>query len=278
MAKSSAISSPSAEASAHRASKSATVPRSGCTASWPPSRGPIAQGLPGSSGPATGALLRPLRCGLPDGVDRRSGRPRRTRARPAAAAPGAPRRSRRRSAGRARTRRRRPRARGRRRPPGAVGRRQRRRGRVAASRAPASAGSRASAMRSACGRPSSMAVSVRSTVPSGSPLSPGEGALEERPALGQLAREVLLAGGHLALQLVAPGGEPVDPGLDDELVPAQPLEGQLGAPAVGVARGDHLQRAHRPRRAGGGGPRRAGARGRRARSPRGARPSRPACA
>ena len=42
-------------------------PRLGSIASWPPSSEPIAQGLPGSSGPATRALLAPLRLVWPIG-------------------------------------------------------------------------------------------------------------------------------------------------------------------------------------------------------------------
>ena len=56
---------------ATRASKSPSVPSSGCTASWPPSSAPIAHGLPGSPRPASSALFRPLRFVTPDRVDRR---------------------------------------------------------------------------------------------------------------------------------------------------------------------------------------------------------------
>ena len=45
--------------------------------------------------------------------------------------------------------------------------------------------------------------------------------LEQHDALGQLAGEVVLAGGDLALQLVAPGGEDVAPGLDRPLPAAR---------------------------------------------------------
>ena len=67
MAKSSAISMPSAFASAHNRSNSATVPSSGLTASCPPSALPIAHGLPGSFGPAASVLFRPLRFDVPIG-------------------------------------------------------------------------------------------------------------------------------------------------------------------------------------------------------------------
>src|SRR4030095_13287069 len=68
---------PSWLALATKASKSSMVPRSGWMASWPPASEPIAQGLPGSSGPGSRVLLGPLRwawplaLGVPDGVDRR---------------------------------------------------------------------------------------------------------------------------------------------------------------------------------------------------------------
>ena len=51
-----------AQARRTNARKSASVPRSGCTASWPPEAAPIAHGEPGSSGPGSSrALLGPLR-------------------------------------------------------------------------------------------------------------------------------------------------------------------------------------------------------------------------
>ena len=52
---------------ATNARRSASVPRSGCTAVCPPSAAPIAHGLPTSSGPATSVLSRPLRCATPTG-------------------------------------------------------------------------------------------------------------------------------------------------------------------------------------------------------------------
>ena len=67
MAKSRAISMPRSRARAARRSRSARVPSSGWTAVWPPSGPPIAQGLPGSPGPATSVLLGPLRCDVPIG-------------------------------------------------------------------------------------------------------------------------------------------------------------------------------------------------------------------
>src|SRR5215213_4387108 len=48
---------PSSSAVATKASKSSMVPRSGWTASWPPASEPIAQGLPGSSGPRSRLLF-----------------------------------------------------------------------------------------------------------------------------------------------------------------------------------------------------------------------------
>src|SRR3954451_21805784 len=66
-AKSIATSRPSAPARATNASKSSRVPRSGWTASWPPSLLPIAQGDPGSSGPGSRVLLGPLRLTSPIG-------------------------------------------------------------------------------------------------------------------------------------------------------------------------------------------------------------------
>ena len=67
IAKSSAISRPSLPAAATRRSKSLIVPSSGLTAVWPPSSLPIAQGLPGSFGPAVSALFGPLRFVRPIG-------------------------------------------------------------------------------------------------------------------------------------------------------------------------------------------------------------------
>ena len=67
IAKSRQISTPTSRPRATSASKSASVPRSEWTASWPPSFAPIAQGLPGSRGPATSALFFPLRFVRPIG-------------------------------------------------------------------------------------------------------------------------------------------------------------------------------------------------------------------
>ena len=47
------------------------VPRPGCTAVWPPSAEPIAQGLPGSPGEHSVDVVRPLAVGHADRVDRR---------------------------------------------------------------------------------------------------------------------------------------------------------------------------------------------------------------
>ncbi len=58
---------PRAAARRTNARKSARLPRSGCTASWPPSAPPIAHGEPGSCGPGSSVLLRPLRFVTPIG-------------------------------------------------------------------------------------------------------------------------------------------------------------------------------------------------------------------
>ena len=58
---------PSSPALATKSSKSSMVPRSGWMASWPPASEPIAQGLPGSSGPGSRVLFGPLRWVWPIG-------------------------------------------------------------------------------------------------------------------------------------------------------------------------------------------------------------------
>ena len=231
------------------ASKSSSVPRSGWIASWPPVSSPIAHGLPGSSGPATSVLLRPLRFVCADRVDRRQvedveaelGEPRellgctprkppqergnssyqapkRPRSRSTSSSSGAvellvPRdRSPRRGARRApRARRRAPRAR--RRPA-----RARRRPRL----------ERGAGRRRWRARP------------------PRAGAR----ALGQLAGEVGLAGLELARDLVAPGGERVDPRLDRPLpAPGRPVDREAARPADAVVVGvDRRQRRLVPAR------------------------------
>ena len=70
-ARSRATSSPRPFALATNASKSSMVPRSGWTASCPPSLEPMAQGLPGSSGPGVERVVRALAVDLADRVDRR---------------------------------------------------------------------------------------------------------------------------------------------------------------------------------------------------------------
>ena len=99
------------------ASKSASVPSSGfdrrVAALGAP---PIAQGLPGSPRLGGGRVVAPLAVGACRSGGSAAGRPRRSRAPRAAGAASAPRRSRRTSAGRARTTRRRGPARGRRPP------------------------------------------------------------------------------------------------------------------------------------------------------------------
>ena len=66
-AMSSAMSMSSPRAAATRRLKSASVPSAGRIASWPPSKAPIAQGLPTSSVLASRVLLRPLRRSRPIG-------------------------------------------------------------------------------------------------------------------------------------------------------------------------------------------------------------------
>ena len=56
---------------ATNASKSASVPRAGSIASWPPSGEPIAHGEPGSPAPACSDVVGALAGGGPDRVDRR---------------------------------------------------------------------------------------------------------------------------------------------------------------------------------------------------------------
>ncbi len=64
------------------------------------------------------------------------------------------------------------------------------------------------------------------------------GALEQQDTLGQLAGEVVLMRGDLALELVAPGAEHVGPGLDRVLPMALAIDvecaGPADAPEVGV--------------------------------------------
>ena len=190
------------------ASRSASVPSSGSTAVWPPSGPPIAQGLPGSPGWAMGELLRPLRWVRADRVDRRQvehveararARPRQLRlATPAQAAqrareelvPGARR-------GPARGRRP-PRSDSERARSGRSGPRRRARPSPPATRAAAGAVRRPSPVAR------SASAAARSRPRGSAPLqAPGRG-LEQRRALDQLAVEVLLPGGQLALDLVAP--------------------------------------------------------------------------
>ena len=71
MAKSSATSRPRLRAAATKRSKSASVPSSGWTASWPPSSPPMAHGLPGSPGLAVERVVGALAMGPADGVDGR---------------------------------------------------------------------------------------------------------------------------------------------------------------------------------------------------------------
>ena len=67
-------------------------------------------------------------------------------------------------------------------------------------------------------------------------------ALEQHDALGQLAGEILLRDRDLALDLVAPGGEEVDPGLDRELPGALDLDREAPLPADAVVVGvDRVQ-------------------------------------
>jgi hypothetical protein len=59
-------------------------------------------------------------------------------------------------------------------------------------------------------------------------------ALHEQPALGELAREVGLAGGVLALDLGVPGAEGVGPRLDRPLPDAAGRDGEAAGPGVAV--------------------------------------------
>ena len=85
----------------------------------------------------------------------------------------------------------------------------------------------------------------------GAVVAPGGGArgglLEHHDALGELAGEVVLPGGVLALELVAPGAEQVAPGLDRPLPAALGLDRDLALPADAVDVGvDRLHRRLQP--------------------------------
>ena len=78
-------------------------------------------------------------------------------------------------------------------------------------------------------------------------LGAARGLLEQHDALGQLAREILLAGADLALELVAPGREDVAPGLDRPLPAAHRVDVELALPAHAVDVGvDRAQRRLHP--------------------------------
>ena len=62
---------PRLSASSRKATKSARVPSSGWIASWPPSAPPMAHGLPGSSGAGVEGVAPALAVGRADRVDRR---------------------------------------------------------------------------------------------------------------------------------------------------------------------------------------------------------------
>ena len=191
----------------------------GATASWPPSGPPMAHGLPGSSGPATRLLSRPLRWVVPIGwigrqvhdVEAEVGDVARgARWRPSA---------RRSSAGTARTRRRGRRA-GRSTQSGCGGRR--RQPGVGHARRPARATSSAQAAASRTSSVQLVAADARRRRPAGAswPWRPddlGGEVLEEARALLQLELDVL-PGRRLHLDLVAPGGVAVGPRVDHQLV------------------------------------------------------------
>ena len=261
--------------SAHSASKSSIVPSSGWTASWPPSRGAdrprASRGRPGRR---SSALLRPLRFVRADRVDRRQvedveaelGDLREQlldalRSRPTSAGTSsyqAPKRARSRSTSSAQRRR--------------------------AAASPWRSAWRSTAA-SSVGRERGVALRGLGR---GVVAQRVERALEQRPvgaalgAAGGVARaaarprtssprEVVLAGGDLALQLVAPGREGVAPGLDRPLPAARRRRPRTRPPSGRRRRarrrariGASRQRA--ARRGRGSGRPRAGRRGRRGRS------------
>ena len=245
---------PCSRAVAHRARTSSIVPSSGWTASWPPSAPPIAYGEPGSSGPATSVLLRPLRFVDADRVDRRQVEhveaelgDRRARC---ASTPFRPPQERGKSSYQEPKRAR-----------DAVDlERQRllelrsRRGarRRAPSRRTAPAPSAASSFAlhrrvGVASTPSACSIERLSA----SPLARSAARSSSTTPSDSSPARSSCAGGDLALQLVAPGGEEVGPGLDRELPAAHASStGELALPAHAVdVRVD--RRAARPRASGG---------------------------
>ena len=237
-ARSSAISSPSRAAASTKRSKSSSVPSPGSTAVCPPSAAPIAHGLPGSSGPGVERVVAALAEAAADRVDRRQvedveahrrdvGQPRRrlaergaARRDPVPAERGnisyhAPKRARSRSTITRSTRsnrvaRLRSGMRGHRR-----GQRPRERGRDArrpSRRPPRRQLAEQRSLRRRRARPFGRVG-------------------DERRAFEQLARHVL-PGAELLRQLLPPGREPIDPGLDRVLVPPERVDGER-APASG---------------------------------------------
>ena len=246
------------------------MPRSGWIASWPPCpRAPIAHGLPGSSGPAVSALLRALAVLDADRVDRRQVEDVEAqlgeRGDLLAHAPQAAPRAREQlvpgaEAGADALDVDLERALAARVAPRAVGVALDGRGELGGERGvePRGGPSVASARRS---------MRLRS-----SPLARAAASRSSTAPSRQLARQVLLAGGDLALDLVAPGREAVGPRLDRPR-PA-PAAVDREAPAQRVAAAvvvDRVQRRLAPAAVAAGrgsARRRAGRRGRRGRCPR----------
>ena len=200
------------------ARRSSIVPRSGWTASWPPVGVADRPGRAGIAGRGGQRVVAALAVGQADRVDRRQvedveaelGQPRELALDARAGRP--------RSAGTARTRRRSGRAA--RSTSIASGGSQRDRAVALGSRSTAASSSSPSA--TSClavsgtpGRSSSRAARARSAPRSRRiAVRARRAASEQHDPLRQLAREVVLAGGDLARELVAPGAEHVGPGLD----------------------------------------------------------------
>ena len=91
---------------------------------------------------------------------------------------------------------------------------------------------------------------------------------EQRGALRELARQVGLAARDLALELVLPGGDAIDPGDDAELPAAERVDRERAVPAIGILadRRAAAPRASGVRREAGSAPLPRASRGRRARA------------
>ena len=211
---------PSSRARSTSGARSASVPRSGWMAVWPPSGaadGPRAADVVGAGRERVVLALAVRWCRWGGSA---GGRPRRSPCRPRPAADRASRRSRPRSGGRTRTRRRDGPARGR--PTAAADRWS---VRSAVDGDAGESGTRASS-RAALRRTSSlqfwrrMAVTASATRCWAPPATSGSERLEEQGALLELGGDVF-PGADLEPEVLAPGGEPVGPGLDHELVRAR---------------------------------------------------------